>query len=833
MVVVCPSSHAQDVPGTSLPEGAIARVGNFQLRHQAAVHQLTFLPNGFLTAVDTRGCFRVWDPSTGLERRQSVLPGRQGDSSPYESSRRVEVMGGQIFIGNFRTRDENGPPVPQEAVSPDGRILAIANLEKVVLHDTTTGKVVRQLELTQPKDREENLLARLRSEFRTPLAFSADGKYLAAGNGILPGLQVFDVNTGKQTHELHPPRGRRVFRLLFVPSMTHLVGHCGDLIAVWDLKSGKRIRTYVGTRETITAMAVSQDGRRFATAHEGGHIRFWDDRSEEETGSITNEGPNRSIQSLAFSPDGGLLAAGDSENNLRLYDAGSLKESKLLNGHQDTIAAIAFSADGKLVASGDVGGRIRIWDIARGKETLQIDSLHAIQHVAVQGQKILLGGANGVVRHADLLTGKVLQRFKGPEVSINPVFSPDAKLLAYYIPEREAPPQLWDAVNEKALPPLKGVATATSFVFSPDGRRLMLSHGDENTLQMWDPRSGEMLSVLGKNSEALAFSPDGRTLLIEEAGGSLGVWELAAGKARLRVPGMSIGKTLALSPNGRQVANATSEIIRLWSLTNGKVERALASHTAQVNALAYSPDGTRLASGDRDGGILLWDLTRFQPLQRYLGHRDGVNCLAFSADGKVLVSGSTDGTAVVWDLETAANPVRREAVKKLEALWAELASEEAEAAYAAQNSLIAQGDAAVAQLRKGLSPVPAVAPAQIHALIADLNDRRFAVREKAMQELTRLEGQAAPALKQVLETKPSSEIVKRARALLDIIAKPVAAAEMLRQLRAVEVLERIQTAQARQLLQELAKGAAGARLTEEAKSAVERLNARPSAPSPR
>jgi WD40 repeat protein len=828
MVWANSSGRAQDVAGTSLPEGAIARVGAFQLRHQAVVHQLTFLPNGFLSALDARGSFRVWDPSTGNERRLFVMPGVQGDSREFDQYRRMDMMRGQFGFA-FRNRDssDNGPPVPQESVSPDGRILAVASADTVILQDTTTGKVLRQLALTPPRDKGEAAYARLRGGLRTPLAFSADGKHLAAGNGLLGGLQVFDVDSGRQIHELHPPRGRKAFRLLFVPSMGHLVGLCGDAIVVWELKTGKRIRTYLSGRESMTAMAVSPDGRRFATAHEGGAIRFWDERSEEETGTITNEAAGRTILSLAFSPDGSTLAAGDSEDNLRLYDTGSLKESKLLKGHHDTVTAIAFSADSKIVASADITGRIRIWDIAKGKEAIKVDSLHGIQHVAVQGQKVLLGGSNGVVRHADLSTGKVLQRFKGPEVLVNPVYSADAKMIVHQIPDRDSAPQLWDVVNEKHVP-LKGIAPASSFIFSPDGRRLMLSHGDDNVLQMWDPKSGEMVSVLGKNCEALAFSPDGRTLLIEEVGGFLSVWELAAGKFRVRIPNLSVGRTLAVSANGRQLANATSEIVRLWSLTTGKVERALAAHSAMVSALAYSPDGTRLASGDRDGVILLWDLAKFQPLHYYIGHRDGVNCLAFSADGKVLVSGSSDGTAVVWDLEAAvANPVRREEARKMDALWAALASEEADAAYAAQQSLIAQGDAAVAQLRKGLSPVPAVAPTQIHSLIADLDDRRFPVREKAMQELTRLEGQAAPALRQALDAKPSSEIVKRVRELLDTIAKPVAPAEMLRQLRAIEILEQINTAQSRQLLQELGKGAVGARLTEEAKGALERMNARP------
>jgi hypothetical protein len=102
-----------------------------------------------------------------------------------------------------------------------------------------------------------------------------------------------------------------------------------------------------------------------------------------------------------------------------------------------------------------------------------------------------------------------------------------------------------------------------------------------------------------------------------------------------------------------------------------------------------------------------------------------------------------------------------------------------------------------------------------------------------MQELTRLGGQARPALKEALEAKPSSEVAKRLKQLIEGLAKPAPGGEVVRQVRAIEVLEQINTANARQLLQELAKGAAGARLTEEARASLDRLQSRSRAPNSR
>src|SRR5207244_7275146 len=106
-------------------------------------------------------------------------------------------------------------------------------------------------------------------------------------------------------------------------------------------------------------------------------------------------------------------------------------------------------------------------------------------------------------------------------------------------------------------------------------------------------------------------------------------------------------------------------------------------------------------------------------------------------------------------------------------------------------------------------------------------DRRFAARDRATQELRKLGGAAGPALREARELKPSKEMSQRIQLLLDEFARPASAGDELRLVRAVELLERLNTPAARQLLEQLAGGAAGARLTEEATAARERLAVRP------
>ncbi len=836
LCVLLSDVRAQEPAGGGLPDGAIARVGSIQLRHQAPIQQLAFLPNGLLGALDGRGTFRVWNPRTGYERRSFALQAPPGESNQFESMRRMEMMM-MMRMGRgkrgFRNRDfEGNTSLTPHLFSPEGRFLAAAEFDKVTVHDTTTGKVSRQITL-RAMDRKDLREISRREMLPNPLAFSPDGKYLAVGSGMLGGtLQVFDLTSGKEVHTLRVPNGHWVFRLMFFPGGTHLAGQGDEQVLIWDLKTGKRIRTYQSSRESMNALALSPDGRKLATANEEAGISLWDDSSEEETATI--KGGERSILTIVFSPDGKTLLTGCVDHTLRLFDMMTNKESKHLEGHDSPVVAVAFSPDGKLAASGDTNGRIRIWDLAKGKECVPVETAQPVLFVSVQGPTMLvLGGPDGSVRHADLLTGKVVHRFKGPEgAGGGALFSEDGKLVALPgIEKGESAPRLWNVAQGKELPALKGVTEISGLTFSPDGKRIALTHGEENVVQLWDVAKAEMLATLGPRCESVHFSPDGRTLLTAHPGGQISVWELATNKVRLRFQGPgSDPRALAIAPNGRQLATASGEIIRLWSLTTGKVQFALAGHMGAVTALAYSRDGTHLASGSGDGSVRLWDLAKGQPLHHFTGHRDAVRSLAFSGDGKILVSGSADATALVWDLEAPLQePNKPEALKKLESLWTALASEDSEPAFAAQNALIAQADAAVAHLRKVLSPAAAAAPEEIRKLIAQLDERRFPIREKAMQELTRLGGQAGPALKAALEAKPSSEVAKRLQQLVERLSKPATGGEELREVRAIEALEQIGTAEARKLLEELAKGAGGAKLTEEAKTALDRLTPRPTA----
>jgi hypothetical protein len=305
-------------------------------------------------------------------------------------------------------------------------------------------------------------------------------------------------------------------------------------------------------------------------------------------------------------------------------------------------------------------------------------------------------------------------------------------------------------------------------------------------------------------------------------------------------------KALVVSPNGRSVITAIGhDSVHLWEVATGS-KRTLGKSDQgfgffQGLALAVSPNGKTLAVvghstwndtgpgkyGVRTGGawITLWDLVTGQQLHKLYGGR--VTALAFSPDGSLLASVGSDTTAMIWDLSDIL-PNRRGkdvklAPKELAEAWSDLGSTDAARAYAAMGKLVLARGQAVALFRQHLKPIPACDERRLAQLVMDLENSRFTVRETAMRELRELGELAVPALRQRRSEKPSLESERRIDALLQAQDQRLRSSDFLQRFRAVEVLEWIGTVEARGLLALLAEGAPQAGRTVDARAALERL----------
>jgi phage FluMu protein gp41 len=233
--------------------------------------------------------------------------------------------------------------------------------------------------------------------------------------------------------------------------------------------------------------------------------------------------------------------------------------------------------------------------------------------------------------------------------------------------------------------------------------------------------------------------------------------------------------------------------------------------------MAFSSDGRLLATSEGHD-VHLWEVATGKTVRSYRGHRNEVQALAFSGNGRRLASTSSDTTTVIWDL--SASPTGD---SDATGWWAELLNEDAAKGYAAVWRLAdAADDVVLPLLKKHIRPVTPADVARIQKAIRELDSAEFRNRERALKDLSDLGHSARPALQSALDKQPSAESRNRVEQLLARVAGPPSSGASLRIIRAVAVLEAKGTPAAKDLLRELADGAPDAWLTQEAKAALRR-----------
>jgi WD40 repeat protein len=706
------------------------------------------------------------------------------------------------------------------AFSPDGKVLAsISGGSLVHLWDLDTGKALAKL----PVEHNYSCL----------LAFTPDGKTLATSGTLDKTIRLFDVASRKERLKLERPSSLHDFALSADGAMLAAGGDDGT-IPLWDVGTGKLLRELQGPGQTVDAVAWSPDGKLLATGdYEGksgvGSIRLWDTATGKELRHI--EG-SWWAESLLFTADGMTLISGDGSGIIRLWDVATLEDRSPAAGNDSVISCLALSPDGKTLAYDHHRG-IGIWDVATRREVGTLPG-YASSFAFTSDSKMLAGGAAGgdnnairlwdVARRTPVRTLSIdLKKLDLKWFNIYRVaFAPDGKTLA--------------SCGEGPSPKAKSV-------------RLEFVH-------LWDPATGSELRRLEFQDnaddfvtvEAVDFSPDGQTLIAsawaETKAGRVRVWDVATGKVLTEVttainswfPTWERGKLqsprvpprVVFSPDGRLLAlNCAEKSIPVWEAVTGRERCRLEGHDGATACVVFAPDGRTLASAGYDQTIRLWDVETGKELRKLTGHRGKPNALAFTPDGKTLISGGYDTTVLFWDvagITRRARPTTRISPQEAEALWNDLAEANAVKAHQAIARLAAS-PGTVAVLKERLRPAAKPDADRLERLLRDLGSEDFAVRAQATRDLEKLGETARPAIERALAHEDASlEVRRRLERLQTQLAVP--SGERLRELRALEALERLATPEARQLVQELATGAADARLTREAKAALARLAAR-------
>jgi WD40 repeat protein/transcriptional regulator with XRE-family HTH domain len=414
---------------------------------------------------------------------------------------------------------------------------------------------------------------------------------------------------------------------------------------------------FTDTFSSIQCVLVSPNGALLAAGTTTDEVRFW--QVEDATSLFICSGHTDGIRSIAFSPDSTLLASGSEDQTVRLWDTRTGICLNTLRGHTNWIRCVTFSPDGHTLASAGEDLAVRLWDTRTGRcfRVLQ-ENTASVRSIAfnADGTVLASGGNDFTIRLWDIASGNCLKQLEGHTKQVRSItFSPDGKLLASGSEDHSI--RIWESDTGKCLNILQGhTSRVRAVAFSFEGT-LLASCSDDQTVRLWDTRAWICLNMLQGHTNriwSIAFVPGGKTLISASEDDTMRFWEVSSGLCIRTLQGQtSLIKSVAFHPTGEMIASGSEDqMIRLWNVMDGKCLHILHGHSNRVRCVSFSPNGAMLASSSEDETVRIWDTHTGNCLMTLHGHSNLVRSVAFSPDGSSIASASHDQTIRIWNART-------------------------------------------------------------------------------------------------------------------------------------------------------------------------------------
>lgn len=580
--------------------------------HSENIKDASYSPDGArLVTTSADQTARLWDGKTG--QLVAVLEGHTG--TVYSAS--FTLAGGKAIMtisadGTARLWDSQSgrslfPPIGHPRYS---QVLALSGDGSRMVIRSESGS----LELW------DRILGNIRG------SLTAKDTSLA-GEGENPGEVAVSFS----------PNGRRL-----------ITGGSDGMVRIWDGRTGQPLIALKGHRSRVLSIAWTPDSSGFATGGSDGATRLW--RSGIGRSPYPLEGHKSEITALAFSPAGSergrRLFSVSRDGDGRLWDTDSGEQLARFEGPRRSIDQALLTRDGAraitIVTGGTgPGGRtpciVKVWD------TRSAQLKHSF------GEQLDLGRVLAVSPDGDRVLTTPMAAASGPS---------DVETVGLLFDLTAASPSSEGRSELVPIATLRGhTASLSAAAFSADGA-LLVTGSDDHSLRIWDGKTGQALRQLEGHRDSIrsvAFSPDGRRLLSGGADRSARLFD-AVGASLLHSFGGQVGavRTVLFSPDGTQALTVDSgDRAWLWSASSGQLLAALAKATQKSHtAMAFSPDATRIASAGDE--LRLYDAATGQSLLSLDGsgseRTEIMTAIAFSPDGSFLASGTQSGAIKLWDV---------------------------------------------------------------------------------------------------------------------------------------------------------------------------------------
>lgn len=588
--------------------------------HDGDITDVAFNHDGTLLATTGTDGARIWDPAT--EELVHTLSGPGGDSDFGVS----------------------GP-----SFSRDGSLFAAAwpddGVVKVV--DLTTGRIVREVR-----------------SVATPngTSFDPTGTRLAISSWEGPTAAVVDVASGDEMFALAGHLLYSIMDIAWSPDGESVAtGAIDASVRVFDARTGRQRFAAFDTGGHVYSLDWSPDSARLVSGASDGTARMWlvTEGGARKVMTMSAQDSRKGITGVAFSPDGTRVLTGDAGiAAARVWDVGIAGDAEVANlpAVAITAGAVDFTSDGRRLVATSGSGSVAVWDA---------QSLTRVRTLGVPS-----GSSSAPA--PDQARGYYAPLASGADVFSLDV-SPDDRMVA--VARFDGTVRVWDMETGRdaftvdpgpALAPFMGVA------WNPDSDLLAVLANDGSTGRVTVvDRSGRPVGVwqeeFGTVISGLTFSSDSEQVVAtrfpvgssDPDVGEIVTWDWRAGDVVPIIDDVSVGFSVA-SPTGHLVATATrvvgtptglSETVDVWDPSTGRRVATLVGNNSVLD-LAFSADGSRLATGSQDGTVRVWDPSSGEQLLALRGHYNGAPfSVAFSPDGSRLASVGSEGVVRVWALD--------------------------------------------------------------------------------------------------------------------------------------------------------------------------------------